>query len=246
MVAGARAEGGFLLWSELSPESLSRLEASADEPATLQALADLLSTEDMDDPLKRAVMLELHLNSLYFARKQGFSSEKTSALFSTIKRNHDEMAEAFLPPHKSWDYFKTILLTHAVQRPPHSFGIFSRREANLITQFVLDTYYRHFKLYRYAFTMRHIKNIDVRTSWLELPCDAFPALTDGVAASLADAPSPEAQPPSSIEVCRESAVPIVLFSPALFSQMPPIEIDVNLPSDVKQAVEEKIANQVLS
>jgi hypothetical protein len=141
---------------------------------------------------------------------------------------------------------QTILLTHAVQRPPHSIGIFSRREANLITQFVLDTYYRHFKLYRYAFTMRHIKNIDVRTSWLELPCDAFPALTDGVAASLADAPSPEAQPPSSIEVCRELAVPTVLFSPALFSQMPPIEIDLNLPSDVKQAVEEQIANQVLS
>lgn len=108
MVVGGRGEGGFLLWSELSPESLARLEASADEPATLQALADLLSTADMDDPLKRAVMLELHLNSLYFARKQGFSSEKTSALFSIIKRNHDEMAEAFLPPHKSWDYFKVL------------------------------------------------------------------------------------------------------------------------------------------
>ena len=41
-----------------------------------------------------------------------------------------------------------LLLTHSVQRPPHSVGIFSRLESEQITQFVLDTYYRHFKLYR--------------------------------------------------------------------------------------------------
>ena len=173
-----------------------------------------------------------------------------------------------------------------MQRPPHSVGIFSRQEAQLITQYALETYYRHFKLYRYAFTMRHIKQMEVRTSWLELPCDAFPSLADGVPSDL-EPPEPEPPAPApAIEVrrrpCREvspglisprpaptrrrppptsvravatdpaasscrgpshPALPHHLALPAT-SQMPPIELDANVPDDVKKAVEEQIAAQV--
>ena len=94
------------------------------------------------------VLLELYINTLHFARKHGFSVEKTSAFFSIIKRNHEEMAEAFLPPHKSWDYLKSLLLAHSVQRPPYSVGIFTLAEVQLITEFALAYYYAHFKLYR--------------------------------------------------------------------------------------------------
>jgi len=106
-------------------------------------------------------------------------------------------------------------------------GIFSRQEAQLITQYALETYYRHFKLYRYAFTMRHIMEVDLRQSWLELPPDAFPSLNDGVTSELLDEAEP-AQPPAS--------------APAV--EMPPIELDADVPADVKKAVEDQIAAQV--
>lgn len=104
--AGTGGVGGFLLWADLKPEHIAALDAVADEPATLALLSELLGADGMQDQLKKEVLLELHLNSLYFARKHGFSAEKTSTFFSIIKRNHEEMAEAFLPPQQSWEYFK--------------------------------------------------------------------------------------------------------------------------------------------
>ena len=104
--AGTGGAGGFLLWADLTPDDLTALEVASDEADILALLTRMISAGDIPDPLKRDVLLELHLNSLYFARKHGFSAEKTSTFFSIIKRNHEEMAEAFLPPQKSWDYFK--------------------------------------------------------------------------------------------------------------------------------------------
>ena len=299
MVAGAGGTGGFLLWADLAPEAIATLDALTDEQATKETLVQLLSLPEIDDPLKTEVLLELHLNSLYFARRQGFSAEKTSALFSIIKRNHDEMTDAFLPPQKSWEFFKALLLAHSVQRPPHSIGLFTREDCAAITQFVLDTYYRHFKLYRcapagrlpaadtrgdararcsrrdptgaprgvlplpssreigraarprrrrrrprrpdaraasdracaaplsYAFTMRHLKSMDLRSNWLDVPPDSFPSLGDGV--PWAPEPEPPAEPPA------EPPPPV---------EMPPIAIDADLPEDVKKSVEAQIGAQV--
>lgn len=37
-----------------------------------------------------------------------------------------------------------------VQRPPYSVGIFGLREAQLVTEFALEYYFRHFKLFRWG------------------------------------------------------------------------------------------------
>ena len=83
-----------------------------------------------DNPLRQEVLLEFLLNNFRFAREQDFSIEKVSTLFSIMLKNHDKMVEAFLPLEKSWEYFKALLLSHAVQRPPHSIGVFSLKEAH--------------------------------------------------------------------------------------------------------------------
>ena len=140
--------GSFLLWADLSPEDLARLDGAVDEAATKAVLADVLRVLDGENPLRAQVLLEFYANNLAFARERGFSAEKTSTFFSIMKRNHDEMVEAFLPMEKSWEHFKALLLAHAVQRPPHSVGVFTLKEAQLITDFALNTYYRHFKLFR--------------------------------------------------------------------------------------------------
>ena len=171
--------GTFLLYADLQPEGLAQLDEAADEAATKSILIDLLNLETAD-ALRLEVRLELYINTLRFAREQGFTVEKTSTLFSIIKRNHEEMAEAFLPPHKSWEYFQSLLASHSVQRPPYSVGIFTLAELKLVTDFALKYYYRHFKLYRYAFTLRHVKSIELRTSWADLPPASFPSLADGI------------------------------------------------------------------
>lgn len=38
------------------------------------------------------------------------------------------------------------------QRPPFSIDLFSQEQLALISDYVVNTYFRHFKLYKYAFT----------------------------------------------------------------------------------------------
>ena len=59
---------------------------------------------------------------------------------------------------------QSLLLAHSVQRPPHSVGVFTLAELKLITDFALTYYYSKFKLYRYAFTLRHVKHLSLKTS----------------------------------------------------------------------------------
>lgn len=47
--------------------------------------------------------------------------------------------------------FALLLL---LARPPLSIGVFNQLEMRSIMDWMLDTYYRHYKLYQYAFTSR--------------------------------------------------------------------------------------------
>lgn len=214
--------GQFLLYADLLPEGLAALDQAADEEAAKATLVQLLGLGG--EAVRMEVLLELYMNTLRFARAHSFSVEKTSTFFSIIKRNHEEMAEAFLPPHKSWEFLKSLLLMHSVQRPPHSVGIFALAEVQQITKFALENYYDHFKLFRYAFTLKHVKEVDVRTSWAELPPDSFPSLAEGLPVE-DEAPPPAPEPPKYVEP-------------------PPIELHADVPDAVKAAVEAQIAAQV--
>jgi hypothetical protein len=49
---------------------------------------------------------------------------------------------------RSFAFFKQLLLRHSVQRPPYSVGLFSFQELKAITEWMMDSYYRHYKLYQ--------------------------------------------------------------------------------------------------
>ena len=254
----------FCLWADLKPEDVAALDAVSNEDGTRQVLASALGLVPEDNQLRHEVLLEFFVNNVRFARENDFSIEKVSTFFSIMKRNHDEMCEAFLPMEKSWEYFKALVLAHAVQRPPHSVGVFTLKEVQLITDYALNTYYRHFKLFRcavhrcrcalavtpaqhlqrfllpsfpppprhlpaharrYAFTMRHEKHITTRSCLTELPPTTFYPLIDGNEAEPEPEPEPEA----------EAAPP---------PEMPEVKLDVDVPEEVKKAVEEQIAAQV--
>ena len=47
-----------------------------------------------------------------------------------------------------------LLVKHSVERPPYSSSVFSLAQVKDIAEYVLSTYFKHFKLYKYAFTKR--------------------------------------------------------------------------------------------
>ena len=79
---------------------------------------------------------------------------------------------------KSFATFKELLLRHSVQRPPHSLGKFNLDDVKKIDEFVLDNFYRHYPMYKYALTVQ--ENLVLNTSELFTHTDPKPtALEDG-------------------------------------------------------------------
>ena len=67
---------------------------------------------------------------------------------------HDPTPFVLTQVDLSFKYCKDLLLAHSIQRPPYSIGLLTLAEMKAALSWMLDTYYRHYKLYMYAFTDR--------------------------------------------------------------------------------------------
>merc|ERR1712025_1494554 len=80
----------------------------------------------------------------------------------------------------SFAFFQTRILRHAVERSPHSIYVFSRDDVLAIIEFITDTYYRNFRLYRSIFTKKEYMVLMQR---LPFNLDSLPAvrpLSEGI------------------------------------------------------------------
>ena len=64
-----------------------------------------------------------------------------------------QLIEERLEEDDSFEVFKELLLRHAIHRPPHSLAIFNLDDVKAIDLYALDTFYRHFDMYKYALTV---------------------------------------------------------------------------------------------
>ncbi|TPX62028.1 hypothetical protein SpCBS45565_g07101 [Spizellomyces sp. 'palustris'] len=121
-----------------------------------EALRYLASIVEIgDDPQRGAILLDFYYYNLRFAKDQHFSPEQASAFFSIMKTTHDKaMASPFINLDKDYTFFKDVLLHHSVHRPPYSQKVFSLAEVKAITEYAVNTYFRHYLMYKYAFTKK--------------------------------------------------------------------------------------------
>lgn len=69
------------------------------------------------------------------------------------------------------------MLRHAIKRPPHSLAIFSLADVKKIDLYALDTFYRHFDMYKYALTVKEQLHL-TSGGMMEVPRPTFPDLND--------------------------------------------------------------------
>uniref|UniRef100_A0A087YAT1 Coiled-coil domain containing 189 n=1 Tax=Poecilia formosa TaxID=48698 RepID=A0A087YAT1_POEFO len=120
-------------------------------PDLESALCSVLAV-DLPEP-KKAVLLELYVQTVLFCRQQGFSKAQTSALVSIIKSIHEANIETPLNnSEQCFKYCNDLLLCHSVRRPPFSVKLFSLDEVNCVLNYIQDHYLRHDRLYKYIFT----------------------------------------------------------------------------------------------
>ena len=67
-----------------------------------------------------------------------------------------------LSEDESFSNFKELLLRHAVYRPPHSMAILTFEDVKKINIYAMDTFYRHFDMYKYCMTSKEELNL---TKW---------------------------------------------------------------------------------
>jgi len=200
-----REPGHTLLWAEISREQTNEIMKQSTYGEISELLIKYLAIEDPQST-KNEALLKFYVMNLRFAAESSFPDTKTSTLFSVLKLAHFTSMERNLPANKSQLELHSLLLAHSIEHPPYSIAVFSPVDVRSIMDFATDTYYRHYRLYRYVFTPRQLLELAVAPERVEIP-PSVPALADAVPQSQvesADVPcepeAPEVVPPTEEEL----------------------------------------------
>ncbi|XP_011944797.1 PREDICTED: coiled-coil domain-containing protein C16orf93 homolog [Cercocebus atys] len=141
------------MWKYLDIHSMHQLEKTTSAEEMRQVLAELLELGCPEQSLRDAITLDLFCHALIFCRQQGFSLEQTSAACALLQDLHKAcIATPLGDVEECYHYFTSVLFCHGVRRPPFSIDLFKEEQLLALEDYVVNTYFRHFKLYKYVFT----------------------------------------------------------------------------------------------
>ncbi|OBS63458.1 hypothetical protein A6R68_08012 [Neotoma lepida] len=156
----------------LDIHSMHRLEkaATVEEMREYGVLAELLELGCPEQSLRDAIILDLFSHALIFCRQQGFSLEQTSAACALLQDLHKAcVATPLGNVEECYRYFTSGLFCHGVRRPPFSIDLFKEEQLLALADYVVNTYFRHFKLYKYVFTPQVRLDLSLTYMGLQLP-----------------------------------------------------------------------------
>ncbi|EAW52206.1 coiled-coil domain containing 189 [Homo sapiens] len=140
------------MWKYLDVHSMHQLEKTTNAEMR-EVLAELLELGCPEQSLRDAITLDLFCHALIFCRQQGFSLEQTSAACALLQDLHKAcIATPLGNVEECYRYFTSVLFCHGVRRPPFSIDLFKEEQLLALEDYVVNTYFRHFKLYKYVFT----------------------------------------------------------------------------------------------
>ncbi|CAM9380516.1 unnamed protein product, partial [Phaeothamnion confervicola] len=143
-----------LCWKHFSKNQIEELERSLEPLQCKRLLGQFLGLGKGGDGLDELeeVVLDFHFYNYAFCKERGFNALKTSTFLSIAKEIFDkDMASSVQSMELSFLRFKELLLTHSVQRPPWSIGVFGAGDVRDVVDYSLTSYFRHFGLYKALF-----------------------------------------------------------------------------------------------
>ncbi|XP_060029071.1 cilia- and flagella-associated protein 119 isoform X4 [Erinaceus europaeus] len=137
----------------LDIHSMHQLEKAVGTDEMREVLAKLLGLDCPAENLREAIILDLFSHAVIFCRQQGFSLEQTSTVCAMLQDLHKACVATPLGNlEECYRYFTSVLFCHGVRRPPFSINLFKEEQLLALADYVVNTYFRHFKLYKYVFT----------------------------------------------------------------------------------------------
>lgn len=93
----------------------------------------------------------IHVPICRYARESVYDDKKIARLLEVCTTVLLEDSSKWQrTAEQSLQHFQKLIMDSAVDRPPKSQGLFKPSEAVSIVDFMLQSYYRHFKLYKYC------------------------------------------------------------------------------------------------
>ncbi|KAG5184701.1 flagellar C1a complex subunit C1a-32-domain-containing protein [Tribonema minus] len=121
----------------------------------MKVLAGYRTCEERDE--KTEVLVDFHLYNYAFCKEQRFDTQKTStymSIMTDVLKQDLSQDDPVSGQQASFDRFRDLILRHCVERPPWSVGIFTLEDVAGITEYVVNSYYRHYRIYKHLFTAR--------------------------------------------------------------------------------------------
>ena len=77
--------------------------------------------------------------------------------------------------------FESNLMKHCVERVPHSVQVFEDHEVGVIHDFVVETYFRQYRMYRYIFGVQaRVKILMMLPQGISIPKASYQPLASGI------------------------------------------------------------------
>ncbi|XP_041434766.1 coiled-coil domain-containing protein 189 isoform X2 [Xenopus laevis] len=141
------------LWRDVTMHDVETLEKAKSVDEIHRTLSLLLHLDCNSSDPRASVILDLYYYTVSFCQDCAFNREQTSSLFSIVMETHASCTDSPLSTIDTcYQYFKELLLCHSVHRPPFSVELFTPQQILQISTYMMNTYFRHFKLYKYVFT----------------------------------------------------------------------------------------------
>ncbi|XP_075420894.1 cilia- and flagella-associated protein 119 isoform X2 [Tenrec ecaudatus] len=154
----------------LDIHAMHQLEKTTNTEEMREVLAELMGLSCPEQNLREAITLDLFSHALIFCRQQGFSMEQTSTACALLQDLHKAcVATPLGNVEECYRYFTSVLFCHGVRRPPFSINIFNEEQLLALLDYVVNTYFRHFKLYKYVFTPQVRLDLSLTYVGLQLP-----------------------------------------------------------------------------
>mmetsp|Transcript_57391 Transcript_57391/g.92986 ORF Transcript_57391/g.92986 Transcript_57391/m.92986 type:complete len:295 (-) Transcript_57391:40-924(-) len=179
----------FLYFADVTEADLARMAATGTKEVVRQILQECMKIDQPEGP-RAEILLDLHYHNYSFCMSKGFPPEKTSTVLSMMKIVLEGAVRQRLTAEAAFDLFEDWLLKHSIERPPRSVGIFSFDDVKSIVEYATNTFFRHYRLYMYAF-MTHC---DVRLRVDEPGGGAAPLVIKPLPMRMQDEVDPMAQP----------------------------------------------------
>lgn len=178
-----------LTWKVLGSEDTHKCLAAVDMPAIRNILKsiDEVSEGKLIGLAKynngqQMILLDMLSHLILFSRSRQMSPEKISTIVGIMVKVHAESMSNSYTRAKSYHYMRELMIQHSVQRPPFSCAIFTIQDAHEIDEYILRSYYKHYKMYIYAFVPRKTANVrclDVGHIH-QIPPAGLPALVNAI------------------------------------------------------------------